>query len=449
MQHVETMLNAGDEKRHIAHEFTVAEGAQSLHIRLRYARGPADLGNMLTVTLFDPAGFRGECHRSGEINGDTRIHDIHLSPAQATHGFIAGPVTAGRWRVVINTHRISAACACQLDIDTTNVIDAPRLSDVIELTELSNTKAGWLRGDLHAHTFHSDGHWDAEALIAWAKANALDFVTLSDHNTTSGLYAFHCASKGNIITLGGFELTTFFGHALALNVDQWIDWRINAERSMQDIAGEVTRAGGTFIIAHPHAIGDPICTGCHWDYSDMLPGSAKLVEVWNGGTWGNESYNELGLAQYYRWLNDGHRLVATAGTDIHGQPHTSESFGFNVIHAQAGTPTGIFYGLQAGHVFLSSGPHLEISAKDKDGKDVMMGDSIGVKPARICAQWQNARDAVLRWVVDGRAVHERPIEDAGEHELPLTSIDASWCTAELRHDGRLLALANPIFFDGR
>ncbi len=170
-----------------------------------------------------------------------------------------------------------------------------------------------------------------------------------------------------------------------------------------------TRAGGTYIIAHPHAIGDPICTGCHWDYNDMLPGSAKLVEVWNGGTWANESYNELGLAQYYHWLNAGHRLVATAGTDIHGQPNTHEPFGFNVVFAQAGTPEGIFAGLQAGHAFLSSGPHLEVTAQSDNGHGAMMGDSLMGMPESIRASWRNAHNAVLRWVTDGRAVHERPI----------------------------------------
>lgn len=457
MQHVESTLTAGDEKRHITHAFTLGEGAQSLRIHLRYARGPVDLGNMLTVTLFDPAGFRGECHRSGDTQGEWRIHDIAISANSATPGFIAGALPAGEWCAVINTHRISHACSYQLHIATSDNADPSDSLDpstnsaqaLTNLNDFSDLKSGWLRGDLHAHTFHSDGHWDVEALIAWAESNQLDFVTLSDHNTTSGLDEFRRAAQGRLIALGGLELTTYYGHALALNVDRWIDWRIGDGRTMHDIAGEVIGAGGAFIIAHPHAIGDPICTGCHWDYADMLPGSAKLVEVWNGGSWANESYNELGLAQYYRWLNEGHRLVATAGTDIHGQPNTREPHGFNVIFAQHGTPAGIFDGVHAGHVFLTSGPHLEITAQHENGHVVMMGDSMRAKPARICAAWQGAEHAVLRWVIDGRAVHERPIAEAGEHELHLEAIAASWCCAELRHDGRLLALTNPIFFDGR
>lgn len=452
MQHFEDTLSAGDEKRHITHVFNVGEGAQDLRICLRYAHGPAELGNMLTVTLFDPAGFRGECHRSGNLTDDVLTHELSINTLRASPGFIAGPMHAGEWHVVINAHRISDTCLYQLDIDTSNIAnssDPTDPSDLTDLADLTGLKTGWLRGDLHAHTFHSDGHWDAEALIAWAESNQLDFVTLSDHNTTSGLTEFQRAAKGKIIALGGMELTTFYGHALALNLDRWIDWRMNDHRNMRDIAGEVMQAGGTFIIAHPHAVGDPICTGCHWDYNDMLPGSAKMVEVWNGGTWANESYNELGLAQYYRWLNDGHRLVATAGTDIHGQPSGNDPFGFNVIFAQVGTPAALFDGLRAGHVFLSSGPHLETTAQHADGRAAMMGDSMAAKPARICAAWQGAQNAVLRWVVDGRAVHERPIAEAGEHELSLDNIDAKWCSAELRQDGRLLAFANPIFFDGR
>ncbi len=454
MQRNEAILTAGDEKRHITHEFTVSEGAQSVRVCLRYARGPADLGNMLTVTLFDPAGFRGECHRSGHSEGEWRIHDISINAGSATHGFIAGAPPAGVWRVVINTHRVSDDCPYQLDIITDAAPTDPAGPSATQQAHnagqtSTGSKAGWLRGDLHAHTFHSDGHWEAEALVAWAESSGLDFVTLSDHNTTAGLNALQRAAQGRLIALGGMELTTYYGHALALNIDHWIDWRIGDDRTMRDIAGEVIAAGGVYIIAHPHAIGDPICTGCHWDYNDMQPGVARLVEVWNGGGWANESYNELGLAQYYHWLNEGCRLVATAGTDIHGQPNTREPFGFSVIFAPHGTPAGLFEGLRAGHIFLSSGPHLEISAQQADGQMAMMGDSMAAKPARIRASWRKAKSAVLRWVANGRAVHERPIAETGEHELPLGNIDAAWCSAEIRQDGKLLALANPIFFDGR
>ena len=44
---------------------------------------------------------------------------------------------------------------------------------------------GWYRGDLHGHTLHSDGDWDVPDLVAAARHNQFDFVTLTDHNTLS------------------------------------------------------------------------------------------------------------------------------------------------------------------------------------------------------------------------------------------------------------------------
>ena len=50
----------------------------------------------------------------------------------------------------------------------------------------------------------------------------------------------------------------------------------------------------------------------------MMPGDARVVEVWNG-PWGCDSNNEKALTLWYDWLNQGLRLAATAGTDTHGR----------------------------------------------------------------------------------------------------------------------------------
>ena len=70
---------------------------------------------------------------------------------------------------------------------------------------------GWYRGDLHAHTLHSDGEWGTSSLVADARSRGLDFVTLSDHNTISGLAELDAAAGDDLLTIPGMELTTFWG----------------------------------------------------------------------------------------------------------------------------------------------------------------------------------------------------------------------------------------------
>ena len=140
---------------------------------------------------------------------------------------------------------------------------------------------------------------------------------------------------------------------------------------MPDIAAEVMAKGALFIIAHPMSEGDPSCTGCRWEYADMRPGPAQIVEIWNGGPWSD--YNEAGLALFREWLANGHRLVATAGTDIHGPEGGEGPLGFNHVWADALTETAILAAVEAGRNYLSSGPLLILSAQDADGNAIAMG----------------------------------------------------------------------------
>ena len=120
-----------------------------------------------------------------------------------------------------------------------------------------------------------------------------------------------------LLTAGGIELTTFWGHALVLGTRRWIDWPVRpGTGGMERIATAAYTSNQVFIIAHPLSDGEPGCTGCAWRFGDMMPGSARLLEIWNG-PWHGSSNNEQTLALWYDWLNQGLRLAATAGTDVH------------------------------------------------------------------------------------------------------------------------------------
>ena len=43
----------------------------------------------------------------------------------------------------------------------------------------------WYKGNLHTHTFWSDGDAPPEITVDWYKSNGYDFLALSDHNILS------------------------------------------------------------------------------------------------------------------------------------------------------------------------------------------------------------------------------------------------------------------------
>lgn len=451
-------LTEVDVKRHIPHSFTMPAGATHLRVHLHF--DPAAVGefnNMVTLTIFDPAGFRGAGHRHGND------HVVEIDSARATVGYNAGSLPPGEWIVQMDTHMILPGEPFRYELSISveqgkiKQSTRPTVQSVPRFETIANPSSGWYRGDLHAHTIHSDAGWDVPDLVAAAKAQKLDFITLTDHNTVSPLAEMAGYSTANFLTMGGQELTTFWGHAVCLGRHEWIDWRVTrASNEMADIASQLYADGQIFIIAHPKDIGDPYCTGCRWVYPNMMPGTARFVEVWNGSWFGdhelNRDKNVDGLALWYQWLNQGLRLVATAGSDVHRPAGYACSPGFNTIFAEELSEKGILRGLAAGHSYLSSGPQLTFTAQDAKGIQVMMGDTLAVDESTtkvaLQASWGDApTGATLRLIADGTVREEVTVDKSGTIDWQLPAQEVSWSLVELRDaNDQMLALTNPMYF---
>src|SRR5512138_183496 len=106
-------LTSADVKRNIPFSFTVPPAITQLHIRLTFSPAMVDeIRNMLTLSVFDPTGWRGAGHRHGTQ------HDVWISRAQATKGYIAGEVMPGEWQAVVDSHMImpDAPCVIRLEV---------------------------------------------------------------------------------------------------------------------------------------------------------------------------------------------------------------------------------------------------------------------------------------------------------------------------------------------
>ncbi|MCG8606923.1 CehA/McbA family metallohydrolase, partial [bacterium] len=276
-------LVARDCKRHIPHQMTVPGRASQIEIDFRFKpHSVGEIANMLTLTVFDPNGFRGAGHRGGAS------HRVRIGPVMASPGYIPGPLPDGEWTVQLDTHRIMPGDAVDYEMDVHIIEGENGKGEGGSLRKTSvpvkpKRGPGWYWGDLHSHTHHSDaGGRTVAELVQTARDHALDFIFLTDHNTTAGLEEMYALTTEDLLTAGGMELTTFWGHALCLGTRDWVDWRVRPGTGAMDrIATNAYAREQVFIIAHPQAIGDPLCTGCTWLFGEVMPGNAKLVEIWN------------------------------------------------------------------------------------------------------------------------------------------------------------------------
>jgi len=451
LQHVFTaVLSSQDMKKHIPFQVQVPPGTETLSIRMSYAPHSVEqINNLLTLTVLDPAGFRGAAHRN------TEVMEIVIQDNAASPGFFPGPLQPGEWIVLVDTHMIMPGEPLHLELAVTG---ADQLNPAIPPVPAAEAPAirpargpGWYRGDFHTHTIHSDGGWDVADLVAFALDNHLDFITLSDHNTVTGLRPFERACPESLLPICGIELTTFWGHALVLGRREWVDWRIQpGRREMAQIVTEVEAQGGLFVIAHPEAIGDPYCTGCSWLYPDVRPGAARVVEVWNS-PWCSASRNEAGLELAFEWMSRGLRMVLTAGTDRHDLNYPAPGHGFNTVYAEELSEAAILQAVRLGRLVLSSGPTLTLSAQ-ASGQNLMPGDSCRIQAGetiRLSAEWGGCPPGSrLDLVVDGEKRETTAGGPSASWDLP--GGQTGWTLLTLRHpDGEMLALTNPIYFDGR
>lgn len=362
------------------------------------ARSVLPLRNLLNFCLYDPeGGFRGRWDSPQYFGAWIEVSEDRKGTSR---GFLPGPIDPGEWYIEIETHAVvTDECTYELEI---------------EMPKAAPPAPGWWKGELHLHTNHSDGKAPLWEMVAAAKERGLDFIVLSDHNTVSA-HADIAAMEFPIIP--GMELTTYYGHAVAMGVRSFIDWREPADSTLSRPIREVHAQGGLFSIAHPFTIGDPICTGCEWKYENVDLHQVDLLEVWSGSWRKGWAQNALAFDWWNRLLNEGYRIIGVAARDVHDPKQfriadTADTW----VWAESPQPEAILKGLKSGRVFASTGPALDLSV-DVEGRRFEMGSEVPATDAatlRWTCRIDGLSSSAELWIVrNGRPWQRFPIDETG------------------------------------
>ncbi len=159
--------------------------------------------------------------------------------------------------------------------------------------------------DLHIHTeYSSDAITTIREVLKISRARDLNFIAITDHNTTKG--AFNALKLSDDVTvIPGVEISTKYGHIIALNITE--KFEVNLKIDIYEIIDNIHKDGGLVIIAHPFDILSPFKGIKHAiNYVDG-------IELANASTLNYSSQIKRGK----QLLSSYQHLGFTAGSDSH------------------------------------------------------------------------------------------------------------------------------------
>lgn len=385
-------LSAADKARSNYHlvDFEVPEGVTRFDLHMVYPKAEdcvVDLG------LGDPdlGPFPSE---SGLVGWSGGARDrVFVGADAATPGYRPG-MAPGSWTVILGLYRLPEApvdVTLRISFDRT-----PRVPAVpAEVPSPARQKAGWYRGDLQCHTFHSDAKGAPEHLHATAIREQLDFLVVTDHNTlTAHPTYFERASSPQLIFVPGYEFTTEFGHANVFGATRVEDFRVETGDDVLGMVARLRGRGHLFSINH-----DKPDIPWNWPVPEI-----DCMEVWQA-PW--LAGNHHALAKYQDRLVAGQRITAIGGSDFHqpgaepeGNPLTLAR-PCTYLWCEELSVAGILDALRAGRSFVTEspdGPRLTLW----DGA-TMQGGEMPAGPRVVRAEVENAPGEMLElWDATGR-----------------------------------------------
>lgn len=332
-----------------------------------------------------------------------------------------------------------------------------------KFSKVINHKTGWYRGDFHTHTHASDGIYPADILAGIARAEGLDFIAITDHNTIAGLYEL--SDNLDFLVIPGLEITFDRGHFNVFGMNGWNEWMQEICGSQIEVSMPVRYETINLLmqeISHHgllSSINHPILPPWEWLFDDTDLRFIQCLELWNDLYWpGHVNGNPAAVTMWTKWLNAGYRITAIGGSDYHYPPRPEENkYGERLgapttyVYTEELSTTGILDALIKRQAYVTKGPQLEFEAT-ANGTTYKMGADLGMQSGpidfNVTLPYQ-PKTITVQLVKNGEIIAQEQVKGRDIHIKFQYEIDANiqkWFRLEITDkDGDVLAITNPFF----
>ncbi len=224
------------------------------------------------------------------------------------------------------------------------------------------TPLPWYKGNLHAHTTHSDGDTQPEGVIQWYRDHDYDFLSITDHNFLLNVSDYAALQDDGFILISGNEISDGYEnrslHLLALGLHDEKLKPVGGESIPAVLQNNVTairQAGAVPVLAHPNFT---------WAFgAEELIGirNCVLFEVLNAHPAVNNQGDDSRPSTEEMWdraLSAG-KLIYGIGTDDTHKIATYPGKSWVMVQAPELSESSILEALENGDFYVSTGVVLD------------------------------------------------------------------------------------------
>ncbi len=320
----------------------------------------------------------------------------------------------------------------------------------VQVDSLSRPQSrNWYGVDLHHHSDQLDGKTPPELLVRSQLAAGLDFIFLSDHDTTINHFqVWELAKRRGMPFVPAIEISPSWGHFNAYPLQLGLPWTEDTSQADVQTLFATARDMGAKVIGVNHPF-------IKYGYFENLEKNSTqggfhpgfdLIEL-NGAV----DY-EKALHKAWAMWNKGWDTYLQAGTDAHDvmlEKEISGSMRTMAYIPGAVTVENLVQAVQAGHSYATTGPLVYPQGP-------LFGETLVVKPG--CSLQLPFEVAAAQGLEQAEIIHNGKIAQTVSFEdnpqraglsLDLDISEDGWVALVVKDKEGDAAYTNPIWFDVR
>jgi hypothetical protein len=432
--------------------FTVPAGTREFTL----AHDDGSDSQILDWGIWSPDGFRGW--------GGGLTEPAVVGVDESSRGYLRGAITPGEWTLVIGKAKLQGvpgAYTVDLAFHDAPTLGARPFADWAAVT--LGDERRWYAGDFHVHSEESgDATATFDQIVDLARQRGLDFVVLTDHNTSAHIPRLAARQVGltDLLLVRGAEITTYGGHGNAVGTAAYVDHRVGlGGAGAPTITADVAAQGGAFIVNHPMLDIGELCIGCAWKHADTPWERVHGVEIQTGNADITAAlFTPRSIELWDAHVADGHALAAIGGSDDHRAGMDTGS-----APARIGSPTtmvladglseaAIVAAVRAGRTVVKvrgpDDPMVVLVARGA-GRTAEIGDTLTeVGEVELIATVTGGDGAIAELWRDGVMVSSTPVAGGEARFRRVVSGERERYRLELTRDGQRLTVTSHVFVHG-